>query len=75
MIPTTNPTLIAYMDTFKTGMELSVSPCESLIQHYPITGKIKFDSWDKKYDTLFVTIENKPAGLRFLIDVKNVLVP
>ena len=66
---------IKYFDSIKKHDDLFIKKTESILQNYPIEGKVYFDSWDEKYNTLFVIVDNEPISKRFLIKASYVQIP
>lgn len=66
---------IKYLDSIRKHDDLLVNKTESILQNYPIEGKVYFDSWNEKYITLFVIVDNEPVGKRFLINASHVQIP
>jgi hypothetical protein len=64
-----------YFDTFKNGKsEIMVTGTVSTLQKYPIKGNVTFDSWDVKYETLYVSVPNEPTGKRFHIEANHIVI-
>lgn len=66
---------LKYLDSIKKHDDLFIEKTESMLQKYPIEGKVYFDSWDKKHETLFVIVDTEPVGKRFLIESKYIQIP